>query len=158
MIYGCDVAMRRVALACPTTGTVTLWTSPVARMVPVELLCAEVARWAATAVDTGDVVAVELPVVAGMRNLQSTIKVALVTGAVMAGLGSAGAVVHPVAISTWKKEICGHGNLDKAGVASWLHEHHPDLAAICGQVGTFTQDAVDATCIALWAQAVSDAA
>ena len=83
---------------------------------------------------------VEAPVVAGARNLQSTIKVAQVTGLVHALVPN----THQVAVSSWKKSTVGKGNADKQSVREWLAREYPDLYAACT-----SQDHVDAACIAL---------
>jgi Holliday junction resolvasome RuvABC endonuclease subunit len=96
---------------------------------------------------SGDRLAVvEAPVVAGARNLQSTIKQALVVGAVLAAIQEWGFATHTVAISSWKKSVVGHGGSTKEAVAAWLREAHPVLGALCGR----DQDLIDAACIYLY--------
>lgn len=85
---------------------------------------------------------VEAPVLAGARNIQSTIKVAQTTGVVHAVL----AKTHEVAVSSWKKATVGNGNASKPQVQAWLDENHPRLASMCRG----NQDLYDAACIALY--------
>lgn len=86
----------------------------------------------------------EEPVVAGVRNLRTTIKIAETAGAVIAAAcGAQGTYLVPV--SSWKKGTHGSGNAGKSDVRTWLADHHPTLAAECGD----DQDLVDAACVAL---------
>lgn len=91
---------------------------------------------------------VEAPLVAGARNLQSSLKVAQMTGVVHACLPE----THQVAVSSWKQRVVGRGNADKGAVRSWLDEHHPDIAHLCRG----NQDLYDAACIALYGRDVAE--
>lgn len=94
-------------------------------------------------------VCVESPIVAGVRNLQSTIKVAGVYGITLSVVG-AWAPVAEVAVSSWKKTTVGNGNANKAAVSKWLQATHPLLYSACFTTsGKLDQNLVDATCIAL---------
>lgn len=108
----------------------------------------EMARWVENHSHwiAGRPVFVEAPVLAGARNIQSTIKVAQTTGAVLAGLDN----VREVAISSWKKRTVGNGNANKEQVRLWLDVTHPEIAHMCGG----NQDLYDAACIALYGQSV----
>ena len=88
---------------------------------------------------------VEAPVLAGARNIQSTIKVAGVYGLTLATIGSWSPIVE-TPISTWKKATVGNGNASKDQVAEWLRVNHPEKSIQC--MGD--QNLVDATCIALY--------
>lgn len=90
---------------------------------------------------------VEAPLLAGARNIQSTIQVAQTSGLVLGTLPDA----HQVAVAAWKKRTVGSGNADKGAVAAWLREFHPRLAALCGA----NQDLVDAACIGLYGASVA---
>jgi hypothetical protein len=85
---------------------------------------------------------VEAPVVAGARNIQSTIAIAQTSGVVHACLSD----THQVAVASWKKRTVGSGNADKAAVKQWLADTHPDFYRLCRE----SQDLIDATCIALY--------
>lgn len=86
---------------------------------------------------------VEAPVLAGARNIQSTIKIAGVYGVTLASVGSWTPVIE-VPVPTWKKETVGYGNANKEQVCAWLKDTHPEM-----YVQTMgDQNLVDATCIA----------
>jgi len=84
---------------------------------------------------------VEAPVVAGARNIQSTIAIAQTSGVVHTSLSD----THQVAVSSWKQRTVGKGNADKQAVKQWLADNYPELFRYCA-----TQDLVDAACIALY--------
>lgn len=90
---------------------------------------------------------IEEPVVAGARNLRTSLQMAQLAGALMS------TVIQPayfVEVTSWKKKVVGSGNASKEDVALWLKEHHMDYSAACEG----DQNKVDATCIALYGQAV----
>jgi Holliday junction resolvasome RuvABC endonuclease subunit len=111
----------------------------------------------ATIVDGSDPIYIEEPPLAGVRNLRTFKGLAETAGALMAR--SSGKVTY-VPVSSWKKEVCGKGNLDKAGVADWLLSVHRSYSEHCAG----DQNLIDATCIALygaiqeWQAAVDSAA
>lgn len=90
----------------------------------------------------------EAPIVAGARNLQSSLRVAQVTGVVQANLHN----VRDVAVSSWKKAVVGNGNTDKDGVRQWVRENHPRAYEVVGH----SQDLIDAFCIGLYGDVVVD--
>jgi Holliday junction resolvasome RuvABC endonuclease subunit len=94
-------------------------------------------------VDGGDRVFIEEPPLAGARNIRTFLGLAQTSGALMARLMGP---VELVPVGTWKKEVCGNGSLDKAGVAEWLGKAHPSYLEHCGS----DQNLIDATCIALF--------
>lgn len=91
---------------------------------------------------------VEAPIVAGARNLQSSLKIAQATGVVHSVFPD----TYEVAVASWKKTVCGNGNLTKDQVAAWLKENHPDIYRLVHH----SQDLIDAACIALYGEAVSE--
>lgn len=91
---------------------------------------------------------VESPIVAGARNLRTSLLLAQVTGIVQSRLSN----VIEVAVAQWKKEVVGKGNAKKEEVALWVEENHPE--AFLHLKGS--QDALDAFCIALYGEAVQD--
>lgn len=101
-----------------------------------------------TLLSPGDVVYVESPVLAGVRNIQSTIKVAAAYGAVLAAINAAHATAIETPVSLWKVATVGRGNASKLDVSDWLYAQHPDHHRECDG----DQDLIDATCIALFAQ------
>jgi Holliday junction resolvasome RuvABC endonuclease subunit len=90
-----------------------------------------------------DEIYVEEPVVAGPRNLRSTLLIAETVGALM---GDLRALVTLVPVTSWKKGTTGHGNATKSDVALWLKSTYPDYDAKCAG----DQDLIDAVCIALY--------
>lgn len=93
----------------------------------------------------GGIAYVESPVVAGARNLQTTIKLSLINGAVIVALQNSGYSVQHVAPSTWKKDVLGNGAANKQDVADWIADHWPELHASVQK----DQDLIDAACIYL---------
>jgi len=83
----------------------------------------------------------EEPVVAGVRNLRSTILLAQTVGMVLA----LDVPVYLVPVSTWKKDTTGRGNADKSGVSEWLRLEYEQYFLSCDG----NQDAVDAAAIAI---------
>lgn len=95
-----------------------------------------------------DKVYVEAPVLAGARNIQSTIKVAAAYGAVLAAINGQHAQAFEVPVSSWKLATVGKGNASKDDVSAWLHAQHPHVYTECAG----DQDLMDAACVALFAQ------
>jgi Holliday junction resolvasome RuvABC endonuclease subunit len=83
---------------------------------------------------------VEEPVVAGARNLRTSLQIAQVCGVVLSVLNG-----ELVPVSSWKKGTVGKGNAKKEDAANWLQEVHPVL-----HQRTKRQDHIDATCIRLY--------
>jgi Holliday junction resolvasome RuvABC endonuclease subunit len=142
MIFGIDVAMRKIAIAEITQPRVEVYElkKPIDRgqeLRDMGFWLSELVPW----VREGEVF-LEAAVVAGARNIQSTIKVAQTIGAVMTVLPG----VRQVAISSWKMATVGNGSASKDQVRDWLNRTHPDLALLCDG----NQDLYDATCIALY--------
>lgn len=145
MRYGVDVGSRRIAIACPALGWARAYSVPASTPAREKHL---LAVWAEHTIPRGSQVFVEAAVVAGAKNLQSTIKVAMAVGAIISALP--GRHVELIAVGSWKKEVCGKGNLDKDGVVDWLLSAHMDLAVACqDSKGRMDQDRVDATCLAM---------
>ena len=89
---------------------------------------------------------VEEPVVAGARNLRTSLQMAQVAG-VLASFEDS--TTHYVPVSTWKSVVVGRGNASKEDVARWLADEHPVLHALAAG----SQDLVDATCLRLYGRA-----
>jgi Holliday junction resolvasome RuvABC endonuclease subunit len=97
--------------------------------------------------DDDPVIYCEEPVVAGARNLRSTILVAETVGVVLA----LNARVHLVPVSSWKKATVGNGNASKADVTEWLTREHPSYASECHDTQhRESQDLRDAAAIYLY--------
>ncbi|CAB5220291.1 hypothetical protein UFOVP238_17 [uncultured Caudovirales phage] len=92
------------------------------------------------------VVCIEAPVMARM-NPQTTIKQAMVNGAIQVGLHQPEVEALLMAPpSTWKKNVLGKGNLDKPAITQAALALCPDVAKFSGD-----QDLIDAWCIAQYA-------
>lgn len=89
-----------------------------------------------------DQVRIEEPVVAGARNLRTSLQIAQTCGALLAHC-PADTVLVPV--SSWKKATTGKGNASKEDVSAWLKGAFPDFWYQCEG----DQNLIDATCIAL---------
>jgi Holliday junction resolvasome RuvABC endonuclease subunit len=92
------------------------------------------------------------------NNRKYSIQLAEIKGAVMGNLSqlrlSQGTDVRLVDNKTWKKEVCGNGNADKAAVRDYIHASHPAYAPLCGD----DQDLYDAACIGLYGLGVLERA
>ncbi len=89
---------------------------------------------------------IEAPVVAGARNLQSTIKQAFINGIVQGVFTKAGFTVHLVPVSTWKMVVCGNGRADKQQVAAHLERVWPVVSHVCAG----DQDLIDAATVCMY--------
>lgn len=144
MLIGIDLNSRKLA-AC-LWDEKTYYTSEAYRGITDRpAICAMLYEAACELVKPGDRVFIEEPVLAGVRNIQSTIKCAAAYGAVLAALHLSHAVVTPLPVATWKLATIGKGNASKVDVSNWLDAQHPLSYRECGG----DQDLVDATCIAL---------
>jgi Holliday junction resolvasome RuvABC endonuclease subunit len=92
------------------------------------------------------VVFCEEPVLAGARNIRTTIGIAQTVGVAM----STGLPSYLVEVSTWKKQTVGKGNADKAGVSDWLRQEYEAYFRSCDG----NQDIVDAAAIAVYGRDV----
>lgn len=86
----------------------------------------------------------EEPVVAGARNLRTTIGIAETVGGVLA----LPCEVTLVPVSSWKKEVLGNGNSNKQEVARWFQRTYPGIKA--------SQDVCDAAAICEYGRKVVD--
>jgi Holliday junction resolvasome RuvABC endonuclease subunit len=82
---------------------------------------------------------VEEPVVAGARNLRTSLRMAQVSGAILSVMSG-----ELVPVSTWKKAVVGKGNATKDDVRAYL-QSQPEFKETHGK-----QDWIDATCIRLY--------
>lgn len=156
MWIGVDVGYRKIAVSCPRAGWVTSIDFPAKKNVGrrqevqklasfmsdvVKMMYIDKPSWSYKAV-------IEAPVVAGARNLQSTIKVAKTVGLVEALLAPHVMEIHAVAVSSWKSKVVGHGHASKEDVVKWVDSHLPEMTGLCEG----NQDLHDATCIALYGE------
>jgi Holliday junction resolvasome RuvABC endonuclease subunit len=99
-------------------------------------------------VSEGDHVYMEASLVAGARNLQSTIKQAYLNGALQGVICATGATCHLVPPTTWKKVATGSGRATKEDVAATISTLRPDFfEQVAGN-----QDLLDAAAIHIYGQ------
>lgn len=149
MIWGADPASKSVALFGHDGYLAQCHKLTVPRTdrgKEIRGLRAELEHW--IGLDENPIVFCEEPVLAGRRNIRSTILIAETVGMVL----SMHAPVYLVPVSSWKKGTVGKGNATKDDVAEWLRKEHPDLSSMCGS----DQDLVDAACICLYGSAISN--
>lgn len=151
MVTGIDLDSRSIAISVvsPSSHAATRMTRIVAPDSLTER--AVILRYLLTELEmhldwfTESATYIEAPVLAGARNIQSTIKIAGVYGLTLCHVGLWTPVVE-VPISTWKKTTVGNGNASKEAVADWLKINHPEM-----HIQTMgDQNLIDATCIALY--------
>jgi Holliday junction resolvasome RuvABC endonuclease subunit len=144
VIYGIDVGMRRVAVACPERGEA--WALKVPDKVDHVDAMHFISAYVGQLVPIAARVWIESVIQGGNGNVQTAVKMGMTAGAIIGALPNR--QVRLVAISSWKMAVCGHGGIDKDDVRWWLDESSPALAAACEG----DQDRYDATCIALYGQ------
>lgn len=98
----------------------------------------------------------EAPVM-GVGGPGATIPQAYVTGAIMAAAVQGGAQISLINNQTWKKRVCGNGNINKLMVSEWVEEKWPllyrkapiitTLAQGADLQGRADQDILDAGCL-----------
>jgi Holliday junction resolvasome RuvABC endonuclease subunit len=93
---------------------------------------------------------IEAPVVAGARNIQSTIKQSFVSGAVQACFVKAGFQVYTVPITTWKKIVTGSGGAKKEQIAPAVCQRYPEVTDVIRR----DQDLADACGVFIYGQFV----
>jgi hypothetical protein len=164
VIVGVDLGTRRLALACPTVQWCyrdDIERAAGRRDYPSE---AEAGRALGARARTAIFCAVSegvLPVLglefwferpvthSGPRqNIRSAVGQGISAGAVLAQLPG---TPYEVSSTQWKKELIGAHHAKPADYQRWLQDHHPALAALCGE----DEDLAAAHCIALWANLAS---
>lgn len=151
MIYGLDPGVRKLALfGVPyETGDPSYvhWSFSVpnlGRGFEVTHMRCMLERYLAQ--DPEPIIFCEEPVVAGRRNLRTTIQIAETVGMVLA-------LDHPVylvPVSSWKKETTGSGTATKDRVSEWLREEYEQYFSACEG----NQDIIDAAAIAAYGRNV----
>lgn len=154
MIIGIDLNSRKAALSLLPTDRdhgarpeLRKFAVPT-RITDRAVICGRLYEWTAKQVFAEDIVYIESPVVAGARNIQSTIKCSAAYGAVLAAVNSVHARVVEVPISSWKVATTGNGHSSKDDVSAWLYRTHPDVHTECAG----DQDLIDSHCIALFGE------
>jgi Holliday junction resolvasome RuvABC endonuclease subunit len=149
MIWGCDPASKKIALFTyqdgPGVHTELLEVKRTDRNT--ELIGLRTHLEFLLAYDPDPVIYCEEPVLAGARNIRSTILIAETVGMIL----SLHARVHIVPVSSWKKATVGKGNATKDEVTEWLRREHPDYASYCRDTQQReSQDLRDAAAIFLY--------
>lgn len=152
-VIGVDIGYRKIAVAVPSEKFVShismknrpgvTRTQEVAELVDFLNLIPYI--------DGADVF-LEAPVVAGARNIQSTIKVSQTSGIIWGAIAGRAREIQEVAVSSWKLGTLGRGNATKDEVAQWVDDNHKTMARLCSR----NQDLYDATCIALYGETLGE--
>jgi Holliday junction resolvasome RuvABC endonuclease subunit len=143
---GVDYGVSRIAISGPSHGVFEEYVlKPGDNLGALDVL-AEI-TWNTVTHAHAEVVAIESPIQGMSRNVRVGIQLGMVAGALAVAARQAGADVIFAEPATWKKAVVGFGNANKADVSAFLEGHHPRLYAKCP-----SQDMVDATCIALYAE------
>jgi hypothetical protein len=79
-----------------------------------------------------------------VQNIHTALSLAETIGAIQ-GIAEWGRC-EVIGQSTWKAQVCGHGNLDKQEVLEWLWYNHQDMFDLCEA----NQDRIDAMCIGIY--------
>lgn len=96
--------------------------------------------------DESPILFCEEAVVAGARNLRTSLQISQTVGVVLAST----ALSYLVPVSTWKIETVGKGNADKSSVMNWLRVGYSGYFASCDG----NQDIADAAAIAIYGRDV----
>lgn len=147
IVWGADLGVRSVYLCRIENGEAShasyIIKKPKDRWEELTEISVAVSKIVGSDLLGGDILYVEEPVVAGVRNLRTSLKIAQNAGSVFAG-SSIPATFVPV--SSWKKQIIGKGNAKKEEIAQFLKENHYEMWANCNE----DQNLIDATCVALY--------
>lgn len=147
---GIDYGTSKVAIVVPEAG---LWVDIVLRPgnnLEALTVIAE-AAFNAVVMSNATNVVVESPIVGASRNMRVGMSLGMVAGALCVAVRQTGAYVTLAAPAEWKKGVTGRGNAKKEEVATWLALHYPKWYANCT-----SQDAIDATCLALYSKRLLD--
>ncbi len=149
MLWGCDPASKKLALftdgdAGPRTALLLVKKTDR----NTELLSMK--NWLIDLLshDPDPVIYVEEPVLAGVRNIRTTIIIAETVGMILA----LHARVHVVPVDTWKKETVGKGGVSKEDVSNWLAKEHTGYAELCSN----DQDLTDAAAIFVYGRTLEE--
>lgn len=140
MIVGIDLGVRKLHISRSDDDALSIAVKPTIRHHELIGLTKELI----TELPVHTKAYVEEPVVAGVRNLRTSLQMSQLMGALMVVL----AEVVPVPVSSWKRGTVGKGNATKDEVAKWLEENHPRSH----KAANGSQDLVDAACIRLYGE------
>ena len=94
---------------------------------------------------------IEQAIQGASRNIRTGISMGMVAGALALTAQQVQSSVVFIGPSSWKKAVVGNGHSDKEAVARWLSSKHPSYYEACQRLKK-PQDAIDATCLALYGQ------
>lgn len=141
IVWGVDVASKKIAFfGGDPIRAVSIKAKKSDRHTELSSMMAKVAEM----IPVNNFLYVEEPVLAGARNIRSTILCAESVGMVLSIRES---VLVPV--STWKKSTVGKGNASKQDVSNWLQRAYPNYFDACAG----DQDLIDAAAIFVHGQA-----
>lgn len=147
MIWGVDPASKKIAMFTDDEGFVRNHVIEVRKSDRnTELMSLRAQMEDILLYDRGPIIYCEEPVLAGARNIRSTILVAETVGMIL----SLNAEVRVVPVSSWKKATVGNGNATKDDVTRWLNREHPEYAGHCRE----SQDLRDAAAIFIYGRSV----
>lgn len=147
---GVDYGVRRIAYSHPQ------------KMVFTELLLTEkndvknlltLSEWLKHQITTTrpELTVIEQAIQGASRNIRTGISMGMVAGALALAAQQVQSSVVFIGPSSWKKAVIGNGHSDKDAVARWLSSKHPTYFEACQRLSK-PQDAIDATCMALYGQ------
>jgi hypothetical protein len=133
VIYGIDPSSKTIAVVKLTDDGVYVSSR---KYVLMETAGVEAVGWAfkcwrrycaTNKIGKGDLVVIEGAVLAGARNIQSTIKIAYLNGVIQGVSRGTGATVVVVSIWEWKRTFTGSGGASKEDVAAESSRRFPAL-------------------------------
>lgn len=152
MIWGIDPASKKIAMFTDNDGLIHTEVIEVKKSDRnLELMSLRNHMEYVLKYDKDPVIYVEEPVLAGARNIRSTILIAQTVGMVLC----LNARVRVVPVSSWKKATVGKGNATKEDVTEWLRREYPEYARSCRDTQQReSQDLRDAAAIFLYGRSM----
>lgn len=152
MIWGVDPASKKIAMFADDDGLVRAHVIEVRKSDRnTELMSLRAQMEDILLYDPQPIIYCEEPVLAGARNIRTTILIAETVGMIL----SLNAEVRVVPISSWKKATVGKGNATKDEVTEWLKEEHPGYTSYCRDTKQReSQDLRDAAAIFIYGRSV----
>jgi Holliday junction resolvasome RuvABC endonuclease subunit len=158
MIIGIDLGKRKIAAfyhaeGVGVTGIARFESPPKERYEEIQWLTDEFSDWLdmlSLSIKEEILTFCEAPIVGISKNYQTAIDIAQISGVIL----SCRVRTYLVPPPAWKKTVLGKGNATKEEVAAWLKEVKPEYFRLCDG----DQDLIDACCIALYGEQVSQSA
>lgn len=155
MYIGIDYSSRKVSAARLDQGGRLNWlfsySVPKNSTDPLEnlnLIAAEYHHSRSMNVDCAsyNYVSIEAPIVGGSGAARTALNMAMVAGVLARYEHKQNSIVTLVPPATWKRTVCGKGNMSKDQVSKWLGDYYPSQWERCTN-----DDEVDAVCLAMYA-------